>query len=112
MEYEHVKAKSCPGKCVHHGSIERLFVGEHPGVLRHGEGEVVLVPEPEEDVLEGGAASLVSFSESHLHNSRHRKIIHVERINIQDVKNRWISVLRGLRGFRGLKSINVREMIP
>ena len=72
MEYEHVKTKSYPGKCVHHGSIERLFVGEHPGPLRHGEGEVVLVPEPEEDVLQGGAPSLVSFSESHLHNSRYR----------------------------------------
>ena len=66
VEYEHVKAQPGPGQSGDHGSIERLFVGEHPGPLRHGEVEVVPVSVPEEDVLQGGAASLVSFSEGNL----------------------------------------------
>ena len=66
MEYEHVKTKSCPGKCVHHGSIERLFVGEHPGILRQCEVEIVLLSEPEENVLQSGATSLVGFSKGNL----------------------------------------------
>ena len=58
-------------RLVHHqGHVEGLFVGEHPGGLRHGEGEIVLVSEPEEDVLEGGAPSLVSLGESHLQNNK------------------------------------------
>ena len=66
MEYEHVKAKSCPGKCVHHGSIERLFVGEHPGLLRQGEVEIIPVSVPEENVLQSRAPSLVGFSKGNL----------------------------------------------
>ena len=66
VEYKHVEAQSCPGQPGHHGCIESFFVREHPGLLRHGEVEVVPVPVPEEDVLQGGAASLVSFSEGNL----------------------------------------------
>ena len=66
MEYEHVKTKSCPGKCVHHGCIEGLFVGEHPGLLRHGKVEIVPFSEPEENVLQSGATSLVGFSKGNL----------------------------------------------
>ena len=66
MEYEHVKAKSGPGKRVHHGSNERLFVGKHPGLLRQGEVEIVSLSEPEENVLQSGATSLVGFSKGNL----------------------------------------------
>ena len=66
MEYEHVKAKSSPGKSVHHGSIERLFVRKHPGLLRQGEVEIVALSEPEENVLQSGATSLVGFSKGNL----------------------------------------------
>ena len=69
MEYEHVKAKYGPWKLVYHGSIERLFVGEHPGLLRQGEVEIVPVSEPEENVLQSGATSLVSFSKGNLQTS-------------------------------------------
>ena len=66
MEYEHVKAKSGPGKSVHHGSIERLFVRKHPGLLRQGEVEIVPVSEPEENVLQSRAPGLVGFSKCNL----------------------------------------------
>ena len=66
VENEHVKAQSSPWKSGHHGSIERFFVGEHPGPLRDGEVEVVAVSVPEEDVLQSGAACLVSFSKGNL----------------------------------------------
>ena len=66
VEYEHVKAKPSPGKSVHHGSIERLFVRKHPGLLRQGEVEIVPVSEPEENVLQGGAPSLVGFRKGNL----------------------------------------------
>ena len=66
MEYEHVKAKPGPGKSVHHGSIERLFVRKHPGLLRQGEVEIVPVSVPEENVLQRGAPSLVGFSKGNL----------------------------------------------
>ena len=66
MEYEHVKAKYGPGKSVHHGSIERLLVRKHPGLLRQGEVEIVPLSEPEENVLQSGATSLVGFSKGNL----------------------------------------------
>ena len=66
VEYKHVEAQSCPGQPGHHGCIESFFVREHPGLLRHGEVEVVPVPVPEEDVLQGGAPSLVSLSKGNL----------------------------------------------
>ena len=66
MEYEHVKAKYGPWKLVYHGSIERLFVRKHPGLLRQGEVEIVPVSVPEENVLQSGAPSLVSFSKGNL----------------------------------------------
>ena len=66
VEYEHVEAKSGPGKSVHHGSIERLFVRKHPGLLRHGEVKIVPVSEPEENVLQSRAPSLVGFSKGNL----------------------------------------------
>ena len=66
MEYEHVEAKSGPGKSVHHGSIERLFVRKHPGLLRQGEVEIVPVSVPEENVLQSRAPSLVGFSKGNL----------------------------------------------
>ena len=69
MKYEQVV--DLVSRLVHHqGHVEGLFVGEHPGGLRHGEGEVVLVSEPEEDVLQCGAPGLVSLGESHLQNDR------------------------------------------
>ena len=69
MKYEQVV--DLVSRLVHHqGHVEGFFVGEHPGGLRHGEGEVVLVSEPEEDVLEGGAPGLVSLSEGHLQNNK------------------------------------------
>ena len=66
VEYEHVKAKPGPGKSVHHGSIERLFVRKHPGLLRKCEVEIVPVSVPEENVLQSGAPSLVGFSKGNL----------------------------------------------
>ena len=66
MEYEHVKAKYGPWEVVYHGSIERLFEGKHPGLLRQGEVEIVPVSEPEENVLKSGATSLVGFSKGNL----------------------------------------------
>ena len=66
MEYEHVKAKYGPWEVVYHGSIERLFEGKHPGLLRQGEVEIVPVSEPEENVLKSGAPSLVGFSKGNL----------------------------------------------
>ena len=66
VEYEHIKAKYGPGKSVDHGSIERLFVRKHPGLLRQGEVEIVPVPVPEENVLQSRAPSLVGFSKGNL----------------------------------------------
>ena len=66
VEYEHVVSQGGRGELHHQGHVEGLFVGEHPGLLRHGEGEVVILPEPEEDVLQSGAPGLVSLGESHL----------------------------------------------
>ena len=66
VKYEHIKAKSGPGKFVHHGSIERLFVRKHPGLLRQGEVEIVPVSVPEENVLQSRAPSLVGFSKGNL----------------------------------------------
>ena len=66
VEYEHVKPKSDQGNSVHHGSIERLFERKHPGLFRHGKVEIVPVSVPEENVLQSGAPSLVSFSKGNL----------------------------------------------
>ena len=66
MEDEHVKSKPGPGKSVHHGSIERLFVRKHPGLLRQCKVQVVPLSEPEENVLQSGATSLVGFSKGNL----------------------------------------------
>ena len=66
VEYEHVKAKPGPGKSVHHGSIERLLVRKHPGLLRKCEVEIVPVSVPEENVLQSRATSLVGFSKGNL----------------------------------------------
>ena len=66
MEYEHVKAKYGPGNTVHHGSIERFFERKHPGLLRHGEAEILPVSVPEENVLQSGAPGFVGFSEGNL----------------------------------------------
>ena len=68
VKYEHVVSQGGRGELHHQGHVEGLFVGEHPGLLRHGEGEVVILPEPEEDVLQGGAPGFVSFRKSQLQN--------------------------------------------
>ena len=86
VEYEHVEAKSGPGKSVHHGSIERLFVRKHPGLLRQGEVEIVPVSEPEENVLQSGATSLVGFSKGNL------QVLLSEKMKSRHWTVSWLSV--------------------
>ena len=66
VEYEHVVRQGSGGQPQHQGHVERLFVGEHPGLLRQGEVEIVSLSEPEENVLQSGATSLVGFSKGNL----------------------------------------------
>ena len=66
VEYEHVEPQAGPRKAGQHGRTERFLEGEHPGLLWHGEVQVVLVSVPEEDVLQSRAPSLVSFSKGNL----------------------------------------------
>ena len=92
MEYEHVKTKSCPGKCVHHGCIEGLFVGEHPGLLRQGEVEIVPLSEPEENVLQSGATSLVGFSKGNLQRfPSYNRIRHLQYLFLREALNSVLS---------------------
>ena len=82
MEDKKVKPQLGPGQVGDHGSIEWLLKGIHPGPLRDGKCEPVCVTIsemevgtwknvktiriPEENILKGGASSLVSFGKSNL----------------------------------------------
>ena len=70
VEDEHVKwTQAAPRALQDLGRLEALLQGEHPVEGVHGEGEVVLDAEAEEDVLQRRAPGLVRLGERDL--SRH-----------------------------------------